>query len=274
MEEQNQPQPVSAQTASTSPVPIKQNNKLLITIAGLVFLLMAGGLVYLVYQNYQLQQELKQLKITIASKIESKPTPAGVPVEKNTITKINPNCESTFASKILQLNFGYDKCVWNLEEHLSGEPGVYSVVTATDKNSRKVLIKANSIGMGGNYPGCYKVKAVSLLENNIVRVQLSDNNSYYYLTEKNDYAVKDYSGEFGDKKFNEYFTFLNPEAFPDTNMCWRTTGVNPVKVLVPKGGDEANKDITISIADSVSPNEEFLQDTDNLSVSIYSGIDK
>jgi len=48
-------QPLSAPKASA-----KQNYKLLIVIACLFYLLMAGGLSYLGYQNFQLQQKLNQ----------------------------------------------------------------------------------------------------------------------------------------------------------------------------------------------------------------------
>lgn len=61
MQEQTPSQPVSDQQIPTSPVPVKQNNKPSIKVAVLVFLLMAGGLVYLGYQNSQLQQKVNQL---------------------------------------------------------------------------------------------------------------------------------------------------------------------------------------------------------------------
>ncbi|MBI4028878.1 MAG: hypothetical protein HY376_00755 [Candidatus Blackburnbacteria bacterium] len=95
MEEQGQPQPVSAQSASTCPVPIKQNNKLLITIAGLVFLLMAGGLIYLGYQNYQLQQRLDQLSKQQNNQIITSPTPTA----KGEV--------STFTGTVLPVSFEY-----------------------------------------------------------------------------------------------------------------------------------------------------------------------
>lgn len=274
MEEQTQSQSAPVQPAPTPQISEKRNIKPLIIVATFVFLVMTGALVYLGYQNYQLQQQIKQLRVTTASEAETKSGPTGARVEKSTIVPLNPNCASTFTSKILQLSFEYDECVWRLEENLSEEAGIYSVITATNKNSHKLLIKAEAIGMGGNYPGCYKVNDVSIFENNIVRVQLSDNNNYYYLNEKNDYAIKNYSGEFGDKKFNEYFTFLNPNAFPDTNMCWRNSGINPVRTLGPKEGFEANKDITISIENPIPLNDEFLQAADSLAVSVYSEINQ
>src|SRR3990167_6107512 len=61
MEEQTLSQPTPTSPVSSPAVPVKQTSKSLIVVTILVFLLMAGGLVYLGYQNYQLQQKLNQL---------------------------------------------------------------------------------------------------------------------------------------------------------------------------------------------------------------------
>ena len=61
MEEQAQSQPVPAKPPTIPPVSGKQTNRPLIAIAILVFLLMAGGLVFLGYQNYQLQSKIDTL---------------------------------------------------------------------------------------------------------------------------------------------------------------------------------------------------------------------
>lgn len=61
MEEQAQTQPAPSPAPSTSPISVRQTSKPLIIIITLIFLLMAGGLVYLAYQNYQLQRKLNQL---------------------------------------------------------------------------------------------------------------------------------------------------------------------------------------------------------------------
>lgn len=78
MEEQTQSQSVPTQPASVSPILIKQGNKSLIITSVLVFLLMAGGLVYLGYQNYQLQQKLNQLLDNRVGEIQVTPTPTTV----------------------------------------------------------------------------------------------------------------------------------------------------------------------------------------------------
>ncbi len=79
MEEQLSTQLEAAQPTPTSPVSVKQNNKLLIIIAVLVFLFMAGGLVYLGYQNYQLQQKLNKLLEQQSDQTQSGPTPTTGP---------------------------------------------------------------------------------------------------------------------------------------------------------------------------------------------------
>lgn len=72
MEEQAQSESAPTQPTSVSPIPVKQNNKSLIIAFVLVFLLMASGLVYLGYQNYQLQKRLDQL---LGQQISPSPTP-------------------------------------------------------------------------------------------------------------------------------------------------------------------------------------------------------
>lgn len=205
-------------------------------------------------------------------------------VNENKITQPVANCTSTYSSKYLKLNFKYDSCAWKLNEGLiTPEGGIYSIITATHNSSHRVVVKAKTMGVGGHNPDCYQVGDVSLLGNDIVRIHLissplgGDSPKYYhYLNSKNDYAIKGYPGEFGDEKFKEYFTFLNPKAFPNTNMCWRGGGINPVAVLQPKEGYtesyQINKDITISIEEENVMDKEFLMSADALAVSIYSGL--
>ncbi len=75
MEEQSESQPVRPQPTPPPPVPAKTNIKRLTIVAVLIFLLMAGGLVYLGYQNYQLQQKLNQLLEQQANQGQSVSTP-------------------------------------------------------------------------------------------------------------------------------------------------------------------------------------------------------
>jgi len=116
------------------------------------------------------------------------------------------------------------------------------------------------------------VNGVISLAENVVRLQTPDN-TYLYLNDKNDYAIKGDSGKNGDVKFKEYFTFLNPESFPNTNMCWRTVGVNPVKLLASNTNEEKSKDLTISVEETIS-SEAFFNDADLLATSIYSSLTK
>lgn len=105
MEEQPKSQPVSNQPISPPQVPVKQNNKPLMIIAILVFLLMAGGLVYLVYQNYQLQQRLDQL---LEQQISPSPSPTAVfpSPEISTQSEIG-NSEMKNATKVISSDGKY-----------------------------------------------------------------------------------------------------------------------------------------------------------------------
>lgn len=76
MEEQAQPQPTSTQPISSSPVPAKPIKKPYIIVVAFAFLLMAGGLAYLGYQNYQLQQKLDSLAIQQNNQTTVSPSPA------------------------------------------------------------------------------------------------------------------------------------------------------------------------------------------------------
>jgi|GEM_PF-4807770 len=204
---------------------------------------------------------------------------------ENKIIQPGANCTTTFSSKYLKMSFKYDSCAWKLSENLiTPEVGVYSTITAKHNSNHQVVISANTMGMGGGYPGCSEVNDITLLDNEIVRIHMVKDpfgetpKYYYYLNAKSDYAIKGYSGEYGDEKFNEYFTFLNPEAFPNTNMCWRGGGINPVPVLQPKAGEtksyQINKDITISIEEENISDKEFLKAADSLVVGIYSSLNQ
>lgn len=79
MEEQSQSQPISTPTSPIPTVPIKQKNKSLIVIVVLVFLLMVGGLVYLGYQNFTLQQKLNQLLAQQINQTQPNLSPSPIP---------------------------------------------------------------------------------------------------------------------------------------------------------------------------------------------------
>lgn len=143
------------------------------------------------------------------------------------------------------------------------------------------------MGMGGGYPNCSLVEDICIFDKNIARLHVIGNISwskdeskkyYLYLTANNDYAIKGFDGEFGDNKFDEYFTFLNKEMYLNTNMCWREGGINTLAVLEPKKGEtesyQKNKDITINIEEEIVSDQEFLTAADNLALSIFSSIFK
>lgn len=208
--------------------------------------------------------------------LSSPTTPTEKPIISNALVSKNTNCFVTFTSKYLDLNFKYDNCTWIITEQkgdVNSGNSYYSMISAVNnKTSNKVLIKAENIGMGGGYPRCENVNNITQLEGSIVRIKMQ-NSTYLYLNEKNDYAIKGNTGKFGDVKFSEYFSFLNPQAFPNANMCWRTTGINPVLLLNPNANEEQSKDITLSVEDFVS-DDIFFEGADSLAVSVYSSITK
>jgi hypothetical protein len=76
MEEQIQPQSTAAPLSPTPTVPLKQSNKPLIVAVIFVFLLMAGGLVFFGYQNYQLRKQISQVKPS-GNSTAGTPSPTG-----------------------------------------------------------------------------------------------------------------------------------------------------------------------------------------------------
>jgi hypothetical protein len=206
--------------------------------------------------------------------------------EDNSSWPKTANCISTFSSKYIKLVFNYDSCLWEINENLEeAGSGVYSKIVAKHNSNHQIIIKANDIGMGGGYPGCLQVGDISIIDNNIVRVQIPENQKrntqehYLYLTKENEYGIKDYPGEFGDQKFREYLEIL-PDLSPDVNMCWRGVGINTVPILLPKTSEDQSKnienlkDLTISIEEGNILDKQFLKDADSLVVSIYSSISK
>lgn len=270
-------QPVS------SPEKPKTNWPLVGGIVLACFVVFGFGGYYLGKQSSVSQKE------TGESQSQASPSPisnANNPtVSENKIIQPGVNCNTTFSSKYLKMSFNYDSCAWKLSENLiTPEAEVYSTITAEHISNHQVVISANTMGMGGGYPRCSEVNDITFLDNDIVRVHIVKNpfgetpKYYHYLNAMNDYAIKGYSGKYGDEKFNEYFTFLNPEVFPNTNMCWRGGGINPVAVLQPKAGEtesyQINKDITISIEEENISDKEFLKAADSLAVEIYSSLNQ
>ncbi|KKU88263.1 MAG: hypothetical protein UY16_C0010G0019 [Candidatus Gottesmanbacteria bacterium GW2011_GWA2_47_9] len=111
MEEQPTPQPVATQPSPSSPVPIKQNSKPLTKAAVPVFLFMAGGLAYLGYQNYQLQQQLNSLLEQKTNQTISFSTPASSsgltssPDPSISWTKITANSSTTYTNELYRFSF-------------------------------------------------------------------------------------------------------------------------------------------------------------------------
>ncbi len=277
----------STQRIDRSPIKQKKSNTNSFLFGGVVlvcFVIVGFGGYYMGKQSSILQQSTTEQ--------QNRVLPSSTPINTNPIVNENKitqsptaNCTSTFSSKHIKLAFKYDSCAWKISENLvTPEAGIYSTIMAQHSSNHEVIIKANTMGMGGGYPDCYQVSDISLLDNDMVRVQMIKSTQgesqkyYHYLNVKSDYAIKGYAGKFGDEKFKEYFTFLNPDAFPNTNMCWRSGGINPVLVQQPAVGQtesyQINKDVTVAIEEENISDEEFLKAADSLVVGIYSNITK
>lgn len=185
-------------------------------------------------------------------------------------------CTTTYSSQFLKLSFPYDSCEWEIREELvQPEDGVFSRMWARNKTSgQEITIKAETMGMGGGYPGCFPTQNALVLRNDLIRFQLQSTNFYHYLTPKNDYALKGQSGPFGDEKFQEYVALLNPDPTENVNLCWRGSGMNPVEMREPMIGAESwqnNKDIVATIEDP-TVSMEFLQAADGFMLSLFGSL--
>lgn len=273
------------QTPMSQPTVTPEKPKIrFLLIGGMVFIcfiVFGFGGYYLGKQSSIPREEIVEARNQ--APLNSIPATNNPRISENKITQPVDGCTTSFSSKYLKMSFKYDSCVWKLSEKLiTPEAGVYSTITAKHNPNHQIVINANTVGMGGGYPVCGDVNDIILLDNDIVRIHMGKNlpgespKYYHYLNSKNDYAIKGYSGKHGDEEFNEYFTFLSPEAFPNTNMCWRADGINPVVVLQPKAGEtesyKVNKDITVSIEEENVSDKEFLKAADSLAVSVYLGI--
>lgn len=117
MEEQPLSQLTPNQSTPTPPVPVKQTNKALIVTALLVFLLMTGGLVYLGYQNWQLQQRLNQLLEQQADQAQPTLSPT---VPPSSPTPDQTTNWQTYTSEVLGITVGYPD-TWYLTKCGPGE---------------------------------------------------------------------------------------------------------------------------------------------------------
>jgi hypothetical protein len=266
------------QSVPQTPVPPSPKWFIILLFASIELIIVAGSL----FIGIQIGKKQK-----VDSQTTSTPQPlastttADNPKVSNIQSKENTNCSTNFSSKYLNLNFKYDNCYWDINEILgnSGSGGTpYTLTASNSKTENILLITGENSGMGGGYPECEKVNDITLLNGNIVRFK-KENNTLLYLNEKNEFAIKGYAGKFGDAKFKEYFTLLNPEAYPDANMCWRSGGINLVSLINPPevrnelidGGN--SYELTITINKSV-PNDAFIQETDTFAVAIFSNLIK
>jgi len=277
--------PSSAHT-NLSQLPVNPQNKLPVALA-VAFLICA---IVFGFGGYYLGNQSSAPQ-PIVNESQDQTSPSPVANNSNTIVSEGEvhqqpsNCNSTFSSKYLKLAFKFDGCIWKLDESLlTSQEEVYSIIYATHSSGQQLVINASSMGASGNYPGCYEVDDITMLDNDVVRVQMINDpigngaspKFIYYLNSKNDYAIKSYSGKYGDVKFKEYFTFLNPDSYPTANMCWRSVGINPISIQKPTEeqtkSQENYKDITILIEKENVSNEDFIKAADMLAVDVYSSL--
>ena len=168
MEEQALPQPASSQPTTTPPAPVKQSNKLLIPVAASVFVLMAGGLVYLGYQNYQLQQRLDLLSQQQSNQITVSPTPTA----KSEV--------STFTGTVLPISFEHSN---KLKVYESTSPdqgfgeGIHVVYDYPDNPPRFLHIDNTllpSFGELAKLKVGEKYQDKTITEEDIIATRLSD----------------------------------------------------------------------------------------------------
>lgn len=190
------------------------------------------------------------------------------------LTEPEPVCTKQFSSQYVDLSFEYDSCTWEMSEQiLVPEQGIYSQITATNKSGEKLTIDGNTLGMGGGYPYCYLATDITQVTDSFARVLIDEN--YIYLNEANEYGIKGATGVHGDSKYQWYFTFLNAEAFPDTNVCLTGSGTSVVAILNPSADRtevwQKKVDVIVSIPTG-NYSSGFLTSADKIALAVYSSI--
>lgn len=187
-------------------------------------------------------------------------------------TETEPVCTKQFSSQYIDLSFEYDSCTWEIaEQKIVPEQGTYNQITATNKLGEKLTISGKSLGMGGGYPWCDKTDDVTLLENELARVLLKD--KYIYLSKENGYGVKGETGIHGDEKFLSFFTFLAPDEFPDSNICFSGEGIRYLDILNPSADRTESWKRRVALNISIPTGNysaAFLSAADELSLAVYS----
>lgn len=207
---------------------------------------------------------------------------------KNSITQIFNNndvvqpttsCMATFTSKYLKLSFDYNSCEWNLHETKKiPEQGVYSEIVATHKSNYRLIVQAESLGMGGGYGVCIFAKDIKFLDNELIRVEdiRPSRRYYFYLNSMNEYGIKGNSGKHGEETF-KYNLTVPAYSYEDVNICWRTHLVNAIPILQQKETSkgffsELHREISVFIDEENLDNEDFLNSADVLAISIFSSV--
>lgn len=195
MEEQSAPQPVVTQPSPSFPVPTKHNTKPLAIIAVLVFILMAGGLVYLGHQNYLLQQKLNKLLEQQSDQTQPSPTPttdSGMGVLPSGWNyKSNNECSVKFAIPPKEVPYlGTDGRFWDFPRG-AAYPNLLSKVFPSNQEYKQAIAMFASPDEASGYIA--QAVAVSCIQNN---GRFADNNT---LISSLTTAIDEYNKSIGEK---------------------------------------------------------------------------
>ena len=183
MEEQSATQPETGQPIPTSPASLKQNNKSSIVVMVLVFVLMAGGLVYLGYQNDQLQQRLNQLLDQQANQIKPSPTPTSTQTSPtidqetswNTYnnTKYNYSLKfpQSFKTQVLAAGAG------NLEATANSDH-IFVYDRSSQEPYLERYIEVQPVGQAATYGEEWQRSEVKIGATNAIRYEKQDPNTF------------------------------------------------------------------------------------------------
>lgn len=201
MEEQAQTQPTPTQPALNPAVPVKQNNKTLIIAALFVFLLMASGLVYLGYQNYQLQQKVVQLSGQQTDQGKSTLNPTASPtlptLDQTANWETYTNQEKGYSIKYPKEGFLRLIC-----------PGEELTVTNDGVGGKTEPVQMDTCARGGRY---------TLETKTYDTVQAEPEETQYYIIDKKNVIL----GGLQAKQYIYTFTNIEEGPFPQWNTMAR-----------------------------------------------------
>jgi hypothetical protein len=151
MEGQSTTQSETTELVPDTPPSSKERNKPLTLLAILVFLLMAGGLVYLGYQNYQLQQKLNGLVAQQASTdIEEQTAESVIPAYKMLLS-------GALSQYCIEGKIDIDKLPFTLDQTVKTAYQIQNSIDCSvpDENYANMSININTPDFTGNRRSVY-----------------------------------------------------------------------------------------------------------------------